>query len=161
MTDHPWSLFDAAADNRRKRPTRYKLEIVNETGGVVYDMLVTEPVPAPIRHALRRLGMHVRRPVVAGDPDRHLVYSELDPQASIAAAHEAHERRATKRSAVLMLLLALNGAWISRDRIREVGGDSGDRRVRELRQDGWPIEIQQRTEKMAWACRLNLTGADR
>lgn len=159
MTDTP-SLFDPQPDNRAKRPTRYRLEVCDHMGRVVWDMLVTEQPPAPVLLALNVRNLNVRRPTVKGDPDRHLVYSRLDPQASITAAHEAHARRATKRSAVLMLLLRHCGGWVARDEVRAVGGDSGDRRVRELRQDGWPIEISQTREGMAWACRLMVPGAD-
>lgn len=157
MTDQ-LDLF--SPDNRKKRPTRYKLEVVNDVGGVVYDMLVTEQPPATIRTALRTQNLYVRRPIVKGAPDSNLVYSELDPAASIAAAREFMARRATKRGAVLELLLDRHDHWVIRAEIRSVGGDSGDRRVRELRQDGWPIEIAQQTDKSAWACRLRLRPSE-
>lgn len=159
MSDTP-SLFDAAADNRKKRPTRFRLDVVDGNGNVVWDVLVTDMPPAEILTGLRSRGLSVRRPVVKGDPDRHLIYSELDPAASIAAAREFMTRRTTKRSEVLRYLLDFPGQWIPRDKIRQIGGDSGDRRVRELRQDGWPIEISQQRDNMPWSCRLNLVGVD-
>lgn len=154
MTGQP-SLFDQ--DNRSKRATRYKLEFADTvTGAVLWDALVTEQPHVEILTALRARGIKVRRPVVKGDANDLLVFSRLDPDASIVAAREAHARRATKRSAVLMRLLQADGGWVTRTDVRDVGGDSGDRRVRELRQVGWPIEIAQQREGQAWACRLRI-----
>jgi hypothetical protein len=85
-----------------------------------------------------------------------MTYSELDPAESIAAAREHAARRETQLGHALLLLLARAGTWVDRDDIRAVAGDSGDRRVRELRDRNWPIEIKQLTPERAWSVRLNL-----
>lgn len=59
-----------------------------------------------------------------------------------------------------MLLLDRAPHWVERDEILRVGGAQGDRRVRDWRKLGWPIEIAQRTPGMPWDYRLNLSPDD-
>ena len=139
-----------------KRPTRFKIELVDHRGVVIWDALVTEFPPPGIRAMLADQGVTARRPArtTGSTAAQNLIYSELDPESSIRAAQEFAARRETKLGEVIMLLLARRNRWVDRDAIREVGGDSGDRRVRELRSVGWPIEINQTKAGAAWSCRL-------
>lgn len=140
-----------------KRPTRWKAEIVDHDDAVLWEVLVHD-FPEPIlRSDLSRLGYRIRR---ATSPKLSaplgFVYSELDPKASIIAAREHHVRRETQMSNALMLLLDRAPNWVPRSEVRRVAGDSGDRRVRELRERNWPIEIRQLDPGDAWHVRINI-----
>lgn len=144
-----------------KRATRWLAEVVDEHGKVMWEVLAHDlPEPA-LESALAALGFRVRR--TSADPSRPLtlVYSRLDPANSVKAAREHAARRETFVGNALVLLLDADGAWVSRDEIRRVAGDQGDRRVRDLRDDRkWPIEIKQLTPRGAWHFRLVLDGPD-
>jgi hypothetical protein len=141
-----------------KRATRFKAEVYDSNGNVVWEVLVHD-WPSPNLAALFRLnGFAVRQPSKppAQPRDPFPVYSLLDPANSIRAFEEFAARRVTKTVAMLEYLLKIPGVWVERNVIRQVAGDSGDRRVRELRQYGWPIEIQQQADGKPWAVRLNI-----
>lgn len=142
-----------------KRPTRYKTEVVDTEGNVAWEVLTHDaPVPA-LRVALHQQGFTVRRasqPKVSGPLP--LTYSTLDPAESVRAAVEHAVRHETQVGNALLLLIHRMPDWVSRNEIRKVAGDSGDRRVRELRQRNWPIEIEQLRAGDAWHVRLNINN---
>lgn len=144
-----------------KPASRFKAEIVDEDGNVLWEVLAHDLPGMRFKLALVRDGLKVRR---ASTPSNGLVgpdYSELDPEESIEAAYEHFDRSDSQRNKVLMLLLAYAkdpNPWVSRKDIRRVGGDSGDKRVRELRALNWPTEISQLVPGQAWYVRLNLNG---
>ena len=143
-----------------KRATRWKAEVVNGNG-VAWEVLVHDFPDAALRSALDRAGFKVRRASAPRDDDElPMVYSELDPVTSIEAAREHAGRRETQIGNVLLHLLDHRGEWVTRETIRAVGGDSGDRRVRELRDRNWPIDISQRIEGAAWHVRLALSDSN-
>ena len=124
------------------RTTR-KVEIV-DANGVVFWAVNATGLPrsgGAVDSALRAAGL---RAVVANapvGPSRFAInYSDLDPTASIDAAREHHDKRATQVSSLLMLLLSRPGHWFTREDVRKVAGDSGDRRFREIRDANWPVE---------------------
>ena len=141
-----------------KRPTRWKAEVVDvTTGEVAWEVLVHDFPEASLRAALGTMKFAIRRanaPKLSGSLG--LVYSELDPRSSIDAAREHAARRETQMGNALMLLLDRAGDWVPRSDIRKVAGDSGDRRVRELRDRNWPIEIRQLAEGEPWHVRIVL-----
>lgn len=141
-----------------KRATRFKVEFfIDDSEEPAWDALVTEMPPTGLLPSYVTCKRTTPKKSNYSGP----VYSELDPQQSVDAAIEHAERRDTKRGAVLMMLINRNGLWQTRSRIRAVGGDSGDRRVRELRdQGGWPIEIKQFHEGDTWQVRMNMPGKE-
>jgi hypothetical protein len=141
-----------------KRATRWKAEVVHgSTDEVQWEVLVHDfPEPA-LRTALGTLGFKIRRantPKLSGPLP--YVYSELDPKASITAAREHAVRRETQMGNALMLLLDRANEWVPRADVRKVAGDSGDRRVRELRDRNWPIAIAQLNEGEPWHVKMEL-----
>lgn len=141
-----------------KRATRFKAEVLDSDDNVVWEVLVHDWPSANLAALFRLNGFKVRQPVKppAAPKDPFPVYSSLDPANSIKAFEEFAARRATKTVAMLEFMLKLPGVWIEREVVRNVAGDSGDRRYRELRQYGWPVEIQQQRDGKPWAVRLNL-----
>jgi hypothetical protein len=138
-----------------KRATRYKAEVFHTaTGATVWEFLAHDNPPAGVAQALARGGFGYRRASTPSDEPAGPVFSMLDPDNSIAAGIEFADRRDTARGRVLRHLIANLGVWIPRHKIRSLGGDSGDRRVRELRQLNWPIEMRQLDDDDAWSVRL-------
>lgn len=140
-----------------KRPTRWKAEVIDRDGHVLWEILVNYLPDPTLRADLHRLGYRIRRanvPKIGGPLP--MVYSELDPAASVAAAREHADRRETQLGNALLLLLDADGGWVPRAAIRRVAGDSGDRRVRELRERNWPVEIRQLVDGDPWSVRLIL-----
>jgi hypothetical protein len=141
-----------------KRATRFKAEVLDSDDNVVWEVLVHD-WPSPKLAALFRLhGFKARQPVKPStEPkDPFPVFSPLDPANSIRAFEEFAARRDTKTVRMLEYMLKIPGVWIEREVVRQVAGDSGDRRYRELRQNGWPVEIQQQRGGLPWAVRLNV-----
>lgn len=64
------------------------------------------------------------------------------PLNSITAAHRYEPTRNTNKTVVANYLLDREGEWISAATFNDIGGRAGDRRMRELRQDGWHIETR-------------------
>jgi hypothetical protein len=64
------------------------------------------------------------------------------PATSISAAAVYEPVRNTRKTAVANYLLEHEGEWIDAATFNDVGGRAGDRRMRELRQDGWKIETR-------------------
>lgn len=124
------------------RTTR-KVEIV-DLDGTVYWAVNATGLPRSggrVDAALKAAGLTARianAPV--GKTRFAVVYSTLDPVASIEAARAHHAKRETQVSSLLMLLLSRPGHWFSREDVRKVAGDSGDRRFREIRDANWPVE---------------------
>lgn len=141
-----------------KRATRFKAEVYDPDGNVVWEVLVHDWPSPNLANLFRLNGFAVRQSVKpsAAPKDPFPVYSTLDPSNSIKAFEEFAARRATKNVKMLNYMLKIPGVWIERQVVREVAGDSGDRRYRELRQYGWPVEIQQQKDGKPWAVRLNL-----
>lgn len=139
-----------------KRATRWKAEVVDGDGNVLWEVLAHDWPILAAQAALAQAGLKVRRASTPRKDPSSLVYSDLDPENSIKAAREHAERHETQVGNVLLFLLDHAGEWIARDVVRRVGGDSGDRRVRELRQRNWPIEMEQLGEARAWHVRLVL-----
>lgn len=141
-----------------KRATRFKAEVQDSNGDVVWEVLVHDWPSAKLASLLRLNGFAVRQPDKPTAEPKHPfpVYSALDPANSITAFHEFAARRTTKNVRMLDYLLKIPGVWVEREIVREIAGDSGDRRYRELRQYGWPIEIMQQKDGRPWAVRLNV-----
>jgi hypothetical protein len=139
-----------------KRATRYKAEVVNGNGDVVWEVLVRDMPPMSVAEALRVHGFKVRRANEMGERSERPVFSLLDPSNSVKAAIEADARRATKAGNVIRLLIDHRNQWVSRAEIEAVGGKSADRRAREWREAGWKIDIGQLAPGEPWAYRLNL-----
>lgn len=143
-----------------KPATRFKAEIVDEDGNVLWDILAHDMPGMKVKLALARRGMKVCRASVPSKGPVGPDYSELDPEESIEAAYEHHDRSASQRTRVLMLLLAYAkdpNPWVPLKDILRVGGSEGDKRGRELRALGWPIE-KQPVPGQAWNTRINLNG---
>lgn len=64
------------------------------------------------------------------------------PINSIDAAVAYEPVRNTRKTIVANYLLDHIGEWIDAETFNEIGGRAGDRRMRELRQDGWQIETR-------------------
>lgn len=144
-----------------KLASRFKAEITDEDGNVLWEVLAHDLPGMKLRLALTRSGMKVRRASAPSNGPVGPDYSESDPEESIEAAYEHYDRSDSQRDRVLMLLLAYAKdpePWVSRKDIRRVGGDSGDKRVRELRALNWPVEILQLAPHQPWHVRLNLNG---
>lgn len=140
---------------RPKRATRWKGEVVDPDGEVMWEVLVHDLPDPALRSALIVAGYRVRRatpPKTTGPLP--LNFSEHDPEASIEAAREHTARRESQLGNALMLLIDQAGKWVPRSAIRRVAGDQGDRRVRELRARNWPIETKQLNDGEAWHVRL-------
>ena len=121
--------------------SRYKIDIVSQVDGrVVFDALVTEMPPREVLNALSNAALTVRRTNEPGHAGDAPLYRADDPARSIHAALDFAARRDTAIGRVLALLIRESPRWVSRDEIRRAGGDSGDRRVREIRSAGWPVE---------------------
>lgn len=140
--------------------TRRKYEITR--GDYVWSPLANEDPSSRLIRVLEDGGYTVSDPLPYKDPDyKGPQFRTSDPINSVVAAFEADKRTSTARLKVLVYLLANNGHWISRNKIREIGGDSGDRRYRELRDQGnWPIETRQFHDGEPWRVRLNLDKDD-
>lgn len=139
--------------------TRYKVEIVDGvTDEALWDALVTEDPPQAVRIALADRGLGWRRATEGGRVSKVPLFGEGDPANSIRAAIEFADRRETKNGEVLRLLIKHVNRWVPRHAVRAVGGDSGDRRVRECRQANWPIETKQIGDKEAWHVRLHVAA---
>jgi hypothetical protein len=144
-----------------KPASRFKGEIVDREGNVIWEVLAHEYPGLRVQLALRKAGLKFCRASTPRSGPLPMNYSEDDPEESIEAAYEHYDRRDTQTAKVLMLLLAYAkdpDPWVSRKDIRRVGGDSGDRRVRDLRAMNWPVEISQLKPGEAWHVRLNLNG---
>lgn len=144
-----------------KRATRFKVEVVDRNGVVLWEVLAHDMPVGKLTNVLSAYDYKIRRvrtPTVGGTLP--LTYSELDPENSIIAAREYASRRDTHVGNALLLLLDRAPDWVPREQVRKAGGDSGDRRVRELRQRGWPIEIKQLSPGDAWHVRLALPGME-
>jgi hypothetical protein len=139
-----------------KRATRWKAEVVDGEGHVVWEVLAHDWPEQKMQAALAFAGLKVRRASTPQKEATTLLYSELDPENSIKAAREHAARNETLTGNTLMFLLDHDAEWVDRDVVRRIGGDSGDRRVRELRQRNWPIEMEQLGEARAWHVRLVL-----
>lgn len=64
----------------------------------------------------------------------------------------------TAKGRVLALLRDNQGRWVPKDDLRSVGGDNGDRRLRELRAEGWPIQMRRDPEHPDGTWQYMLTG---
>lgn len=64
------------------------------------------------------------------------------PASSIAAAVAYEPTRNTNKTVIANYLLDHEGQWIDAATFNDIGGRAGDRRMRELRQDGWKIETR-------------------
>jgi hypothetical protein len=64
------------------------------------------------------------------------------PVNSKVAAANYEPVRVTRKTAVAVFLLDHVGEWFNASVFNEVGGRAGDRRMRELRSDGWKIETR-------------------
>ena len=80
------------------------------------------------------------------------IVGRADPANSHIAAALVEPSRGSKRAAVLDLLR--QSGWVSAERLREVGGGQGDRRMRELRQMGYKIEARPTGSGTSWEYRL-------
>lgn len=150
-----------AAPDMKKRATRYRAEIVDGEGSVLWEVLVRDPPKPKLANVLRSYGYQVRRteqPEPEASGTLPLMYSELDPVNSIIAAREAAARRETHIANVLMLLIDRSPEWVPYEAISKVGGKEGDKRARELRARGWPIDIRQLAPRQPWHYRLLLPG---
>jgi hypothetical protein len=113
-----------------------------------------------VKLALARRGMKVRRASKPSKGPAGPNYSKHDPVESIEAAYDHHDRRASQTTKVLMLLLSYAkdpNPWVPLKDILRVGGSEGDKRGRELRGMGWPIE-KQIVPGRSWNTRINLNG---
>lgn len=136
---------------KSKPPVRFRIEFVDPDGNTVWHCLASS-LPPDLR-CCRPV-----RPSPRGRADSQLIYSEHDPLASVIAARQAALHRATCRSLCLNLLIDahFDGTGpVPKRKLQEVGGDSADRRVRELRADGWPIETVVNPDG-AWHYQINL-----
>lgn len=66
------------------------------------------------------------------------------PINSRVAATKYEPNRVSRKAAVAVFLLNNEGEWFDAQTFNDVGGRAGDRRMRELRQDGWKIETRQK-----------------
>lgn len=98
-------------------------------------------------------------------PERHAeqyhppLVRNSDPATSAEAAERYEPRRETAKARVLDYLRERAGQWVDAvDLTRpEVGGFAGTRRMRELRDGGWPIETRPKPgESNTWQHRLVL-----
>jgi hypothetical protein len=64
------------------------------------------------------------------------------PVNSKVAAANYEPVRVSRKAAVAVFLLDHIGEWFDASVFNEVGGRAGDRRMRELRADGWKIETR-------------------
>lgn len=64
------------------------------------------------------------------------------PVSSINAAIAYEPTRHTNKTIVANYLLDHAGEWIPASTFNDIAGRAGDRRMRELRQDGWEIETR-------------------
>lgn len=115
------------------------------------------PPPVPVDPEFgRQLRLTDRRynpppawpPIVAND----------DPWTSHVAAERIEPKRGTRRAQVLDRLRAAAGAWVPGVDLatRDCGGSEGLKRIRELRQLGWPVERRpiRGPGRTAWEYRL-------
>lgn len=129
--------------------SRYKIDIVSQVDGrVVFDALVTEMPPREVLNALSNAALTVRRANQPGHVGDAPLYRADDPARSISAALDFAARRDTAIGRVLALLIRESPRWVSREAIRHAGGDSGDRRVREIRSAGWPVESKRLDDQL-------------
>lgn len=142
-----------------KRATRWQAEVIDHDGNVLWEILAHDWPEDRLRETLADAGLRVRRASVPKSGSTKYVYSIYDPASSIEAAHEHHDRRKTQLSSVLVLLLDQAGRWVPRDEVRAWGGDSGDRRIRELRARNWPIVTKQLVGGQAWCVKLDLPAS--
>ena len=138
--------------------TRRRVDVIGPDGRPHWEVLVNGAPSPTLRAYLEAGGYTVKRPLPKPDYTyAGPMFSLADPSRSAVAAREAYERAPTQRNKLLYELLKRNGRWMSRDEVRIIAGDSGDRRARELREEGnWPIEIRQNVKNMPWEIRLNL-----
>lgn len=64
------------------------------------------------------------------------------PRSSISAALMYEPTRDTRKTIVANYLLDHQGEWIDASTFNDIAGRAGDRRMRELRQDGWNIDTR-------------------
>lgn len=67
---------------------------------------------------------------------------------------------ASRREAVLSVLQAADGEWVNGTVLAsaEVGGSEGLKRLRELRADGWPIEMRRHPDPDRTVRQYRLAG---
>ena len=156
-----WNQIRSGHEPLVEKPaTRFKGEIIDLDDTVIWDALVHEEPPLRVRAALASKGLKFRRANKPSDGPAGPDFSELDPENSIEAAYEHHDRSPSQRTRVLMLLLAhAKGPdpWVTLKDLRRVGGEHGDKRGRELRDLGWPVEKRPAAGK-AWDTSINLNG---
>lgn len=73
-----------------------------------------------------------------------------DPSSSHEGARRIEPKRGTRKAEVLSRLLADPGVWVPAEDLHTAscGGSEGLRRIRELRRDGWNIEVRYRDRSM-------------
>jgi len=141
--------------------TRVNYNIVNSRGTVVWTIGATSlPKSTRFQRMLIDNGYSIERPTGKKVIYKGPMFSHSDPESSVRAAIEAADRVDNMRNRLLLHFIRYNGKWQTRDRVRLIGGDQGDRRARELRDEGdWPIEIKQFHDGEPWRYRLNLDPA--
>lgn len=70
------------------------------------------------------------------------------PATSKTAAAVYEPTRMTRKAAVANYLLDHVGEWTTASTFNIIGGRAGDRRMRELRQDGWRIETRRQADNV-------------
>jgi hypothetical protein len=100
--------------------------------------------PLPIRHP-----SHLREqaaPRTPRDPGSLPIVRGDDPANSHLAAQRIQPSRDSARGRVLAYLQGRAGQWVDAIELTlpDVGGFGGTRRMRELREGGWPIETREK-----------------
>lgn len=106
------------------------------------------------RQALDEMGNRAKRSERRG---AHQFARNSDPGSAHLAAQMYEPKRGTAKARVLDLLRAHLGQWVDAPAFTapEVGGFAGTRRLRELREDGWPIETRPKPDDSnTWQHRL-------
>lgn len=127
-----WDNPEAMADHAR-RPKR------RDSGGTKYRKGGT---PKPEAETIATINAMSARTT----PERHVnqFFRASDPDSSREAAQRYEPKRETAKARVLDYLRARVLMWVDAPELTtpEVGGFAGTRRLRELRDDGWPIETR-------------------
>ena len=93
---------------------------------------------------------------IARDPVTGAAWWDTDdPAASSAAAGRVEPRRGTRKALVLGVLRDRSPEWVPGHVLAapEVGGSEGLRRARELRAQGWPIDLRPMRSGSSWEYR--------